>query len=411
MDKSNTLKSVLKTTSKDPAGIAAKVNNIEGKLRMPMRNVSFDKPVHASKVSIVEGCEGHDTPVGPTSVGASSFASVLSNSQGKKSVKISEMHNMEAVEGAKVVIPMEAVEEVSSRFQNTLYGFFIGKRLAFPLVENYVKNTWAKFGLKRVMLDDDFFLFQFETKEGMEKVMEGGPWLIRLVPLFLNVWSPNTTLVKDEIKHAPVWVKLRNVPIVAYSEIGLSLITTQIGRPIMLDTYTSNMCLRSWGRKEYARALVEYEWRPPRCSQCCIFDHTDANCPKAIKIVEKNTVADSDGFVEVPKKKAKSKQPRQVEGVRLSKPKPNFYYRCVDKSSSFQSDQNDKKDDTRFYESNEDDGNVWGEDESWKYDSSKINESDTDVDEELILEEQQCGPKKTVNTEGASTPVVEVPHD
>ncbi|GKC48139.1 hypothetical protein Tco_1065861 [Tanacetum coccineum] len=107
MDKSNTLKSVLKTTSKDPAGIAAKVNNIEGKLRMPMRNVSFDKPVHASKVSIVEGCEGHDTPVGPTSVGASSFASVLSNSQGKKSVKISEMHNMEAVDGAKVVIPMK----------------------------------------------------------------------------------------------------------------------------------------------------------------------------------------------------------------------------------------------------------------------------------------------------------------
>ncbi|GJU49824.1 hypothetical protein Tco_1219379, partial [Tanacetum coccineum] len=101
------------------------------------------------------------------------------------------------------------------------------------------------------------------------------------------------------------------------------------------------------------------------------------------------------------------------------------------RSSSFQSDQNDKKDDTRVMsnastvkmngndnlvstsnsfnvlESNEDDGNVWGEDESWKYDSSKINESDTDVDEELILEEQQCGPKKTVNTEGASTPVVE----
>ncbi|GKD25734.1 hypothetical protein Tco_1231948 [Tanacetum coccineum] len=97
--------------------------------------------------------------------------------------------------------------------------------------------------------------------------------------------------------------------------------------------------------------------------------------------------------------------------------------------------RNDKKDDTRVMsnastvkmngndnlvstsnsfnvlESNEDDGNVWGEDESWKYDSSKINESDTDEEEELILEEQQCGPKKTVNTEGASTPVVEVPHD
>ncbi|GKF25004.1 zinc knuckle CX2CX4HX4C containing protein, partial [Tanacetum coccineum] len=141
------------------------------------------------------------------------------------------MHNMEVVDGARVTIPLEAVEEVSSRFQNTLYGFFIGKRLAFRLVENYVKNTWAKFGLKRVMLESDFFLFQFETKEGMERVMEGGPWLIRLVPLFLNIWTPNTSLVKDKITSAPIWIKLHHVPIVAYSE--------------------------SWGRKEYARALVE----------------------------------------------------------------------------------------------------------------------------------------------------------
>ncbi|GKA11304.1 putative RNA-directed DNA polymerase, partial [Tanacetum coccineum] len=52
------------------------------------------------------------------------------------------------VVGTRVAIPLEAVEEVRSRFANTLYGYFIGKRLAFPLVENYVKNTWAKFGLK-----------------------------------------------------------------------------------------------------------------------------------------------------------------------------------------------------------------------------------------------------------------------
>ncbi|GKE21378.1 helicase-like protein, partial [Tanacetum coccineum] len=114
----------------------------------------------------------------------SSFASVLQKPQAKATVKITEMRNCEVVEGA---IPMAAVEEVSSRFQNTLYGFFIRKRLAFPLVENYVKNTWAKYGFTRVMLDDDFFLFQLETKDGMEKVIEGGPWLIRLVLLFLNV--------------------------------------------------------------------------------------------------------------------------------------------------------------------------------------------------------------------------------
>ncbi|GJS13021.1 zinc knuckle CX2CX4HX4C containing protein [Tanacetum coccineum] len=91
----------------------------------------------------------------------------------------------------------------------------------------------------------------------MDRVLENGPWLIRMVPLILNVWSPDSDLHKAKIKKVPVWVKLHHVPIVAYSEVGLSLITTQIGKPIRLDAYTSNMCLQSWGRSAYARALIE----------------------------------------------------------------------------------------------------------------------------------------------------------
>ncbi|GJS70552.1 reverse transcriptase domain-containing protein [Tanacetum coccineum] len=47
----------------------------------------------------------------------------------------------------------------------------------------------------------------------------------------------NEDLKKEEIKIAPLWVKLHHVPIVAYSEVGLSLIATQLGRPIMMDSY------------------------------------------------------------------------------------------------------------------------------------------------------------------------------
>ncbi|GJT15753.1 zinc knuckle CX2CX4HX4C containing protein [Tanacetum coccineum] len=106
------------------------------------------------------------------------FVNVLQGNPNKKVVKIQELRNSEVVDGAAVAILIEAVEEVSSRFANTLYGYFIGKRLAFPLVENYVKNTWAKYGLRRIQLHEDFFMFQFDTKEGMESVMENGPWLI-----------------------------------------------------------------------------------------------------------------------------------------------------------------------------------------------------------------------------------------
>ncbi|GJY95469.1 zinc knuckle CX2CX4HX4C containing protein [Tanacetum coccineum] len=185
-----------------------------------------------------------------------SFASILQDKSPKKTVKISELHNDEIFEGTDLAIPLVAIEKVSIRFVNTLYGYFIGKRLAFPIVENYVKNTCAKFSLERVMLQNGFFFFQLSTRDGMEKVIENGSWLILFVPLILNVWTPHSKLKKDEIISAPVWIKLHNIPIVAYST-SLSLITTKVEGLIMLDSYISNMCLKSRGRNTYARALIE----------------------------------------------------------------------------------------------------------------------------------------------------------
>ncbi|XP_022030696.1 uncharacterized protein LOC110931618 [Helianthus annuus] len=160
------------------------------------------------------------------------------------------------------------------------------------------------------------------------KVLEGGPWLIRKVPLFLNVWSPKVTLKKDSIKTVPVWVKLHNVPISVYTDDGLSLLASKLGVPKRLDSYTADMCVDNWGRSSYARAMielnadnelkdhitlaipkmdeegfimerveVEYEWKPLRCPTCCLFGHDHDSCSKNIKEKAKQVVVDEDGFV------------------------------------------------------------------------------------------------------------------
>nr|GEV55260.1 hypothetical protein [Tanacetum cinerariifolium] len=38
---------------------------------------------------------------------------------------------------------------------------------------------------------------------------------------------------------------------------GLSTIAMKLGTPLMLDSYTSDMCLQSWGGSSYARAMIE----------------------------------------------------------------------------------------------------------------------------------------------------------
>nr|GEU66816.1 hypothetical protein [Tanacetum cinerariifolium] len=199
----------------------------------------------------------------------------------------------------------------------------------------------------------------------MEQVLENGPWLIRLVPNILNTWTPNTHLKKDEITTAPVCVKLHNVPNVAFSKVGLSLITTKLGHLITFDAYTSAMCLNSWGCNTYVRAIIEvyytydlvdslivaipfqngsrhsletnyieYEWKPPRCDTCKIFDHTDEHCPKKPKTTTLTAITD-DGLEVTQKGQGKHASKRQhIDGVRLTKPKPNYFNCPVGKSTN-----------------------------------------------------------------------------
>ncbi|GJW37320.1 hypothetical protein Tco_0060240 [Tanacetum coccineum] len=38
-------------------------------------------------------------------------------------------------------------------YENSVYGFFLSKRVVYPVVENYVKNVWSRFGLVRTMIN------------------------------------------------------------------------------------------------------------------------------------------------------------------------------------------------------------------------------------------------------------------
>nr|GFB08377.1 hypothetical protein [Tanacetum cinerariifolium] len=41
----------------------------------------------------------------------------------------------------ETTIPMSSVVKVNERLRNTIYGYFFGKRVAFPVIENYVFNV------------------------------------------------------------------------------------------------------------------------------------------------------------------------------------------------------------------------------------------------------------------------------
>ncbi|GKG48652.1 zinc knuckle CX2CX4HX4C containing protein, partial [Tanacetum coccineum] len=81
-------------------------------------------------------------------------------------------------------------------------------------------------------------------------------------------------LKKEKVSNVPLWVKMHNVPIVAYSKVGIDLISAKVGRLMRLDAHTNFICLNSWGCSDYARALMEVSADKP------LVDSVDIDIPR-----------------------------------------------------------------------------------------------------------------------------------
>ncbi|GKA67872.1 putative reverse transcriptase domain-containing protein [Tanacetum coccineum] len=100
-------------------------------------------------------------------------------------------------------------------------------------------------------------------------------WLMRLLrrkskfirnnPRIMRKWHPDVNLMKEHIDTIPVWIKIHGVVVTAFNKDGLSAFATKLCTPLMFDSYTSDMCMQSWGREGYytCNIRVEYEWKPP----------------------------------------------------------------------------------------------------------------------------------------------------
>nr|GEX14169.1 hypothetical protein [Tanacetum cinerariifolium] len=134
--------------------------------------------------------------------------------------------------GIDVVVPVEYIRPISERFANTTYGFFFGKWVAYLVVANYLHG-------------------------GLDAMLENGPWFIWNNPLILKKWHLDKNLLKEDVSTVSVWLKLHGALVTAFSEDGLSAIATKLGTSLMLDSYTSDMYMQSWGRSSYARPMIE----------------------------------------------------------------------------------------------------------------------------------------------------------
>ncbi|GJT01521.1 zinc knuckle CX2CX4HX4C containing protein [Tanacetum coccineum] len=165
---------------------------------------------------------------------------------------------------------------------------------------------WRPYQLDEIIMNEGgLYFFKFKTEEGLQNVIENGPWLVDQKPLFVQRWVAGICLEKLEPSRIPLWVKIFNVPLEAWNKEGISRIASRIGTPIIMDKVTTSVFERGYGRASFARVLikvnaaegivdnveiwykklnrtmklrVEYAWQPPICSHCCVFGHSFKGC-------------------------------------------------------------------------------------------------------------------------------------
>nr|GEU79979.1 hypothetical protein [Tanacetum cinerariifolium] len=191
--------------------------------------VEMGKQNSLDDTTVPESFPPLSTPVTTTAAnapGKSSYANITGKPSRKK-VSVLTLFTPGG-NGIDVVVPVDSIRAISERFVNTAYGSSTG-----------------------------LFSFQFSFIDGLDAMLENGPWFIQNNPLILKKWHLYENLLKEDVSTVPVWVKLHGVLVTAFSEDGLSVIATKLGTPLMLDSYTSNMCMQSWGKSSYARVMIE----------------------------------------------------------------------------------------------------------------------------------------------------------
>ncbi|GKB79501.1 ATPase, F1/V1/A1 complex, alpha/beta subunit [Tanacetum coccineum] len=174
------------------------------------------------------------------------------------------------------------------------------------------KKDVGKFGISEIDAHKNGqYVFKFKDNAGLNVVLEKGPWMVKNKPLFVTRWNAELGMEKLEPKCFPVWVKMVNAPLEAWTVEGISALASSLGKPMIMDSNTANLCHKGIGNFDFARVLVEmnaykefkkeiviqyrdknnnvkgnktvkvaYDWKPPSCDHCKVFGHVTTLCKK-----------------------------------------------------------------------------------------------------------------------------------
>ncbi|GJU88955.1 RNA-directed DNA polymerase, eukaryota, reverse transcriptase zinc-binding domain protein [Tanacetum coccineum] len=236
-----------------------------------------------------------------------SYAHVAMNKETTMNNQLTSIPTVLNDSGEEVVIFYEEMVKIGSKkWEMTLGGQCVSHYMPLPMLNYHLRRMWARFGYKEIIDNrNGSCLFKFTREDELNEVAAKSPWVVHGKPLVVYKLDPSIGLDKVEPKVLPVWVKLHNMPMEAWTNIGISVIASCLGKPKIMDSMTTYVCKSRMGRTEFARMLVEieavkglkeeielqyrdkdqavkgtkkvkveYDWKQPICNHCNVFGHS-----------------------------------------------------------------------------------------------------------------------------------------
>ncbi|KAJ0549012.1 putative transcription factor interactor and regulator CCHC(Zn) family [Helianthus annuus] len=248
-----------------------------------------------------------------------SFAEQIKNNQAESKVNLEYIPPIITPEGkCRVVLTKDDLLLSAKAFPLYLYGYFLGTSMDFHKVNLCLKRLWKAYDISEISKSTaGFYYFKFSSENGLNSVLENGPWLVNNVPILLNRWEPGLCLERIEPSTIPIWVTVHNVPMELWTGRGMSKVFSDVGQPLLLDRVTQARVVNNSGKLGYARMLVNakaelnlpneveveypsgndgisrvgnlnvtYQWKPAVCKHCMVFGHSFKLCKNRPKMAE-----------------------------------------------------------------------------------------------------------------------------
>ncbi|KAA0047412.1 putative non-LTR retroelement reverse transcriptase [Cucumis melo var. makuwa] len=163
------------------------------------------------------------------------------------------------------------------------------------------------------ILENDLICFQVRRAKSVEWILSRGPWNLGGKPMLLRKWTQGIVLESFVFTSVLVWIKLGRIPMELWTEAGLAVVASVVGKPLTLDLATKER-----RRLSYARVCVEldvdshmpaeitvnlrgvdfivlvnYKLKPRKCNLCWAFGHSSGKYPRSVesKVLQEEVVS------------------------------------------------------------------------------------------------------------------------